>query len=61
MTDDKKRKHRDAGLKAAATKGEEERKRAARMAAWTRKNGKNDKANPYSAENYYHRTGSSNI
>jgi hypothetical protein len=53
MATDQKRNNREAGLKAAATKGAEERKRAAHMAAWTRKNGKNDKANPYSAENYY--------
>jgi hypothetical protein len=61
MTDDKKRRDREAGLKSAATKGEEERKRAARMAAWTRKNGKNDKANPHSAENYYSRTGADRV
>ena len=38
----------DAGSKAAETKGPEERKRAALMAAWTRKHGKNDAENPHS-------------
>jgi hypothetical protein len=42
----------DAALKAAETKGPDERRREALMAAWTRKHGKNDKANPYSKENY---------
>jgi hypothetical protein len=47
-----KRRRRNAGLKAAETKGAEERKREALMAAWTRKNGKNDEANPYSKKNW---------
>ena len=46
--EDRKRRRRNAGLKAAETKGPEERKRAALMAAWTRKHGKNDAANPHS-------------
>jgi hypothetical protein len=45
-----KRRRRNAGLKAAETKGLEERKREALMAAWTRKNGKNDALNPYSSK-----------
>jgi len=44
-------KHRNAGLKAAETKGPEERTRAAQMAAWTRTNGKDDSRNPYSKQN----------
>jgi hypothetical protein len=44
----KKRRRRNAGYKAAETKGPEERKRAALMSAWTRKHGKNHAANPYS-------------
>jgi hypothetical protein len=44
--EDRKRRRRNAGLKAAETKGPEERKRAALMAAWTPKHGKNDAANP---------------
>lgn len=43
---------REAAQKAVETKGEDELKRAGLMAAWTRKHGKNDKANPYSKENY---------
>jgi len=46
------RGRRNAALKAAETKGPEERKREARMAAWTRKNGKNDAVNPYSMQNW---------
>jgi hypothetical protein len=46
--EDRKRRRRNAGLKAAETKGPEERKREALMAAWTRKHGKNDAANPHS-------------
>jgi hypothetical protein len=46
--EDRKRRRRNAGFKAAETKGPEERKRAARMAAWTRKHGKNDATNPHS-------------
>jgi predicted RNase H-like HicB family nuclease len=45
-------KHRQAGLKAAETKGPEERTRAAFMANWTRKHGKDDAKNPYSRQNY---------
>jgi hypothetical protein len=41
-----------AGQKAAGTKGRIERVREAKMAAWTRKNGKNDALNPYSKQNY---------
>jgi hypothetical protein len=41
-----------AGQKAAETKGRIERVREATMAAWTRKNGKNDALNPYSKQNY---------
>jgi hypothetical protein len=37
-----------AGQKAAETKGRTERVREAKMAARTRKNGKNDAVNPYS-------------
>lgn len=47
-----KLREREAGLKAAETKGEEERRREALMANWTRKHGKDDKANPYSKTNY---------
>jgi hypothetical protein len=48
----RKRRRRNAGLKAAETKGPEERKREALMAAWTRQNGKNDAVNPYSKQNW---------
>jgi hypothetical protein len=48
----KKMRRRNAGLKAAETKGPEERKREGLMAAWTRQHGKNDAANPYSKQNY---------
>jgi hypothetical protein len=41
-------KLRDAALKAADTKGPSERSRAAKMAAWTRKYGKDDATNPFS-------------
>ena len=44
----RKLRRRNAALKAAETKGPEERKRAALMAAWTRKHGKNDAQNPHS-------------
>jgi hypothetical protein len=47
---------RQAGLKAAETKGPSERSRAAKMAAWTRKHGKNDAENPFSKENASRRT-----
>jgi hypothetical protein len=39
-------KYGQAGLKAAETKGPEERSREAHMAAWTRKHGKDDAKNP---------------
>lgn len=68
MMDETREKHRQAGLKASRTKGkalereaaqkavetkgEDELKRAGLMAAWTRKHGKDDKANPYSKANY---------
>ena len=42
----------DTALKAAETKGPDERHREGLMAAWTRKYGKDDKANPYSKQNY---------
>jgi hypothetical protein len=48
-----KAKHRQAGLTAAKTKGLEERTRAALMAGWTRKYGKDDSENPYSKQNFY--------
>ncbi len=38
------------GQKAAETKGPIERKRAARMAAWTKKHGKDDAKNPHSRQ-----------
>jgi hypothetical protein len=47
-----KMRRRNAGLKAAETKGREERKREGLMAAWTRRIGKNDAANPYSKQNW---------
>lgn len=49
----KKMRRRNAGLKAAETKGPGERKREGLMAAWTRQHGKNDAANPYSKQNYH--------
>jgi hypothetical protein len=45
-TSDLRHKHRQAGLKASATKGKEEEIRAAAMRAWTIEHGKNDAANP---------------
>jgi len=48
-----KQKRRAAALKAAFTKGPEERSRTAKMANYTMKHGKNDAKNPYSKENYY--------
>ena len=45
-TSDSRHKHRQAGLKASATKGKEEEIRAAAMRAWTIEHGKNDAANP---------------
>ena len=50
--DDKRNRQREAGLKSAETKGEDELVRAAKMAAWTRKHGKDDHQNPFSRENY---------
>jgi hypothetical protein len=41
------------GVKAAKTKGPIERRRAAKMARWTMKHGKDDLKNPYSRQNYY--------
>jgi predicted RNase H-like HicB family nuclease len=52
-------RNRQAGLKAAHTKGPEERTRAAFMANWTRQHGKNDAKNPYSRQNYTSGTTSS--
>jgi hypothetical protein len=46
-------KRREAGRKAVKTKGQKELNRAGQMAKWTKQHGKNDKANPYSKENYY--------
>jgi hypothetical protein len=51
--DERRRRNQLAGLKAAATKGEEERRRAALMANWTRRHGKDDERNPYTKANYY--------
>jgi hypothetical protein len=48
---DLERKRREAALKAVDTKGPSERSRAAKMAAWTRKHGKNDAVNPFSKQN----------
>ena len=45
-------KRRIAGLKAAETKGTEERSGESLMANWTRKHGKDDRKNLYSKENY---------
>lgn len=42
---------REAARKAVETKGPAELSRAALAAAWTRKHGKNDAANPYSRVN----------
>ncbi len=42
-------KRRSATLGANATKGEPERRRAAMKAAWTRRHGKDDAANPHTA------------
>jgi hypothetical protein len=55
----KEHKRKQAGIKAADTKGREERVRAAKMARYTRQHGKNDAANPYSRENYYKRNSGS--
>lgn len=41
-----------AGQKAAATKGKAELQRAGLMAAWTKRNGKDDERNPYARQNY---------
>jgi len=50
--EDRKRKRHNAGIKAAETKGPEERKREGLMGAWTREHVKNDAENPYSKQNY---------
>jgi hypothetical protein len=50
FNDLKRYKHRQAGLKAAATKGDEDRRRAAHTAAQTRKHGKHDANNPFSKQ-----------
>jgi hypothetical protein len=42
---------REAARKAVETKGPDELSRAARQAAWTRKHGKDDAANPHSRMN----------
>jgi hypothetical protein len=47
-----KAREKEAALKSVETKGEDELKRAGLMAAWTRKHGKDDEANPYSKRNY---------
>ena len=44
-------KVKSPGQKAAETKRPIERKRAARMAAWTKKHGKDDAKNPHSRQN----------
>lgn len=48
----RKQKAKVAAQKAAGTKGPAEHHRAAKMANWTRKHGKNDAENPYSKHNY---------
>src|SRR6476620_10544501 len=50
---ERQRRRHNAGLKASATKGPEEESRAAQMAVWTAANGKDDKQNPHSRQNYY--------
>jgi hypothetical protein len=45
------RRRREAARKAVETKGPSERHRAAKMASWTRKHGKNDAMNPFSKAN----------
>jgi hypothetical protein len=45
--DEMKRKHRAAGLRSAETKGPDGLSQAAKAAAWSRKHGKNNPANPY--------------
>jgi hypothetical protein len=42
---------KSAGQKAVETKGPIELKRAGRMAAWTKLNGKDDAKNPHSGQN----------
>jgi hypothetical protein len=47
--------YRKRGLQAVATKleqAQDELVREGRMAAWTRKHGKNDAKNPWSKQNY---------
>jgi len=39
------------GSRPPKPRGPDERRREALMAAWTRKNGKNDAVNPYSKQN----------
>jgi hypothetical protein len=46
------RSAKSAGRKAVETKGKIELSRAAKMAAWTKLNGKNDAENPFSKQNY---------
>jgi hypothetical protein len=48
----RKQKRRAAALKAAVSKGPEERSRESLMANWTMKHGKDDALNPYSKESY---------
>jgi hypothetical protein len=45
------RRRKEAARKAVETKGPSERRRAAKMASWTRKHGKNDALNPFSKAN----------
>jgi hypothetical protein len=45
------RRRHEAARKAVETKGPSDRRRAAKMAAWTRKHGKNDGVNPFSKTN----------
>lgn len=44
------KKLKEAGRKAVITKGPEELKRAGKMAAWTKKHGKNDAKNPFTKD-----------
>jgi hypothetical protein len=45
------RRLKEAARKAFETKGPSERQRAAKMASWTRRHGKNDAINPFSKAN----------
>jgi hypothetical protein len=47
------------GQKAVETKGKIELERAGKMAAWTKKHGKNDAENPHSKQNSYPKSPSS--